>query len=161
DNGTKRPSMTFKLKLNGNDVVFQTYAAGVSTELMPNFMGAPSVYFAFSMPQDGIAKPADFNATESTYLKSVWNGTATGTSAGTLACPDASGYYTVKLTGAQVPASATMLTGGLGYGYSLSSSPPLTQTNVAAYPTYACGNNKCGGLIVPTPNVWKVATGYT
>jgi OmcA/MtrC family decaheme c-type cytochrome len=161
DNGTKRPSITFKLKLNGSDVVFQTYAAGVTTELMPNFMGSPSVYFAFAMPQDGITTPADFNATESGYIRNIWNGTATGQGAGTMSGPDASGYYTIKLTGVQVPATATMLTGGVGYSYSLASTPPLTQTNLSAYPTYACGANKCGGLIVPAPNVWKVATGFT
>jgi OmcA/MtrC family decaheme c-type cytochrome len=118
------------------------------------------VYFVFAMPQDGIAKPSDFNASASGYIKNLWNGTATGTGAGTIAGPDANGYYVIKLTGAQVPAAATMLTGGVGYTYSLASTPPLTQTNVQYYATYPCGTNTCGGLIVPAPDVWKVATGY-
>jgi OmcA/MtrC family decaheme c-type cytochrome len=160
----KRPQITFKLKRDGTDVVFQTYVAGSVTELMPNFVGSPSVYFAFAVPQDGIAQPSDFNAAASGYLRNIWNGTATGTGAGTLTGPDASGYYTVTLTGVTIPASATMLTGGLGYTYSLSSAPPLVQTNVPGYlwtPNVPADGKAQGGLSVPAPNVWKVATGYT
>lgn len=155
----KRPQITFKLKNNGVDVVFQTYVAGSITELMPNFVGSPSVYFAFAVPQDGIPSPSDFNASVSGYLKSLWNGAATGTGAGTLTGPDAFGHYTVTLTGVQIPSTATLLTGGVGYNLSLSSAPPLVQTNVAGYaynPT-----TRQGGLSVPSPNVWRVATGFT
>ena len=80
-------------------------------------MGAPSAYFVFSVPQDGIAKPADFNTSVSGYLRSIWNGKATGTGKGTLSGPDADGYYTVTLTGVTIPDNAVMLTGGLGYTY--------------------------------------------
>jgi OmcA/MtrC family decaheme c-type cytochrome len=161
--GIKRPRVTFKLKANGTDVVFPTFGAGV-TELMPNFVGSPSVYFAFAMPQDGNATPSDFNASASGYIRSIWNGTAAGAGAGTMTGPDASGYYTITLTGVQIPAAATMLTGGLGYTYSLASTPPLVQTNLPLYPWTASGNNDGkaqGGLSVPAPNVWKTATGYT
>ena len=41
---------------------------------MPGFGGSPSVYFAFAMPQDGVAAPADFNASVSRYIKPIWNG---------------------------------------------------------------------------------------
>jgi OmcA/MtrC family decaheme c-type cytochrome len=160
----KRPQITFKLKRNGTDVVFQTYQAGVVTELMPNFVGSPSVYFAFAVPQDGITAPADFNASASGYIRNIWNGTATGTGAGTITGPDATGYYTIKLTGVQIPATAVMLTGGLGYTYSLSSAPPLVQTNVPGYPwtpNVPADGKAQGGLSVPARNVWKVATGYT
>jgi OmcA/MtrC family decaheme c-type cytochrome len=78
--------------------------------------------------------------------------------------PDASGYYTLTLTGVQIPANATMLTGGLGYTYSLASTPPLVQTNVAGYPwtpNVPADGKAQGGLSVPAPDVWKVATGYT
>src|SRR6185436_8097111 len=128
----KRPQITFKLKNNGVDVVFQTYAPAATppvTELMPNFVGSPSAYFAFSVPQDGSSAPTDFNAAVSGYLKNIWNGSATGAGAGTLTGPDASGYYALKLTGVQIPATAKQLTGGMGYTYSLSSAPPLVQTN--------------------------------
>jgi OmcA/MtrC family decaheme c-type cytochrome len=164
-NNIKRPRIKFKLKKNGTDVVFQTYAAGTVTELMPNFVGSPSAYFAFAVPQDGNTKPSDFNASASGYIKNIWNGTATGTGAGTLTGPDSSGYYTIVLTGAVVPASATMLTGGVGYTYSLSSAQPLVQTNVPEYQWVPMNNPYAGraqgGLSVPAPNVWKVATGFT
>ncbi len=160
----KRPRITFKLKGNGTDIVFQTFAAGTVTELMPNFVGSPSVYFAFAVPQDGNQSPTDFNATVSGYIKKIWDGSATGTGVGTLTGPDAMGYYQITLTGVQIPTTAKMLTGGLGYTYSLSSAPPLVQTNLQAYPwtpnTPADGKAQ-GGLSVPAPNVWKVATGFT
>jgi OmcA/MtrC family decaheme c-type cytochrome len=163
----KRPQITFKLKKDGVDVVFQAYAPAAAPpviELMPGFVGSPSVYFAFAVPQDLGATPSDFNASASGYLRSIWNGSATGAGAGVLTGPDSSGYYTVRLTGVQVPANATLLTGGVGYTYSLSSSPPLVQTNLAGYPWIpnAPADGKAqGGLSVPAPNVWKVATGFT
>jgi OmcA/MtrC family decaheme c-type cytochrome len=164
DAGTKRPRITFKLKKDGADVVFQTYAAGSVTELMPNFIGSPSVYFAYAVPQEGIAKPADFNVSASGYIKKIWDGTATGSGAGTMTGPDAEGYYTITLTGVQIPASATMLTGGVGYSYDLGSTlanptGPLTQTNVPGY-LLSTDGKKQGGLVIPALNVWKVATGY-
>ena len=155
----KRPQIIFKLKKGGMDVVFQTYAAGVTTELIPNFVGSPSAYFAFAVPQDGATAPSDFNASASGYIKKIWDGTATGTGAGTMTGPDATGYYTLTLTGVRIPATAKMLTGGLGYTYSLSSAPPLVQTNLAEYPYNT--TTRVGGLSVPAPNVWKVATGFT
>jgi OmcA/MtrC family decaheme c-type cytochrome len=51
-----------------------------------------------------------------------------------------------------------MLTAGVGYTYALTSTQPLTQTNVPGYP-YAA--NKTGGLIVPAPDLWKTATGFS
>lgn len=163
----KRPRITFKFKRNGTDVVFQTYAPAAVppiTELMPSFVGSPSAYFAFAVPQDGNPTPSDFNASVSGYIKNIWKGTATGSGAGTLTGPDANGYYAVTLTGVQIPASATMLTGGIGYSYSLTSTPPLVQTNVLGYPwtpNVPDDGRAQGGLSVPAPNVWKVATGYT
>lgn len=165
-NSIKRPQMTFKLKRNGADVVFQTYAPGATppvTELMPDFVGSPSVYFAFAVPQDGNLTPSDFNASVSGYIKKIWDGTATGTGAGTLSGPDAQGYYTIRLTGVRIPDNATMLTGGLGYTYSLASAPPLVQTNMPEYPwvpNVPADGKAQGGLSVPAPNVWKVAVGY-
>jgi OmcA/MtrC family decaheme c-type cytochrome len=71
-----------------------------------------------------------------------------------------------------VPANAVMLTGGLGYSYNVTNAEPLTQTNLAAYPTaYPTNPNylppnpptfaRTGGLVVIAPNVQKVGTGYT
>jgi OmcA/MtrC family decaheme c-type cytochrome len=173
-----RPQITFKLQRNGQDVVFGAFDAVTNPELItganpaaPKFVGSPSVYFAFAAPQDGIAQPVDFNVNASGYVKNIWKGTASGTGAGTITGPDASGFYTVKLTGAQIPAGAVMFTGGVGYTYSLASAPPLVQTDVPNYPY--CFAAPCppangytlspteGGLIIPAPDVSKVGTGFT
>ena len=169
-NASKQPVMVFRMLQNGVAVpLVDRVANPAATEIWDNFMGAPSVYFVYAMPQDGIAKPADFNASASSYLRSLWNGTASGASAGTLTYDSATGYYTATLTGVTVPDTAVMLTGGLGFSYNVTSSLPLTQTNLADYPTApatatglnATMPNKTGGLIVIAPNVAKVADGYT
>lgn len=183
-NASKQPVMVFRMVQNCDetDVTkcpstnlndFATAVPNPATgdkEIWDNFMGAPSVYFVFSVPQDGIAAPADFNASVSGYLKSIWNAGKTGTAASavaaTLTGPDGGGYYTATLTGYVVPDNAVMLTGGLGYSYNITSTLPLTQTNLADYPVspspigHASGN-EVGGLIVIAPNAQKVATGYT
>jgi OmcA/MtrC family decaheme c-type cytochrome len=152
------PVVKFRFTENDAGVLFNTSDGG--NNLFENFVGAPSVYCAFAMPQDGIAKPADFNAIMGVYLKNAWNGTATaGTGAGSMTGPDSQGYYTVTLKGGAIPPAASMLTCGLGYSYSLASAMPLTQTDLADY-AYDAGY-KTGGLSMPAPNVWKVAIGYT
>ncbi len=169
-NASKNPVMVFRMLQNGARTDFNTYSATGKTELWDNFMGAPSVYYVFSVPQDGVTAPADFNASVSVYLRSLWNGSATGTGAGTLTGPDSNGYYTATLTGTTMPTSAVMLTGGLGYSYSVINTLPLTQTNLADYPTTAATAtsglttgmpNKTGGLIVIAPDAQVVASGYT
>jgi OmcA/MtrC family decaheme c-type cytochrome len=181
-NASKQPVMVFRMLQNGARKDLNAFASAAvnpatgAKEIWDNFMGSPSVYFVFAVPQDGIAAPADFNASVSGYLRCIWNGTAgttacAGTSSanpaavGTLTGPDADGYYTVTMTGVQIPDNAKMLTGGLGYSYNVTSTQPLTQTNVTGYPVSAPTNNqytnKIGGLVVITPNVQVVATGYT
>ena len=164
-NASKRPVMVFRLLQNtgpadaqGNPtnvaVPFKTFDPALdpdayknlaSQEIWDNFMGAPSVYFVYSVKQDGIDSPADFNGSVSSYLRSIWNGTACWpdpklaqpvtppTSCATLSAPDANGYYTVTFTGVTIPDNAVMLTGGLGYSYSARSTLPLTQTNLTAF----------------------------
>ncbi|MFT3837413.1 MAG: OmcA/MtrC family decaheme c-type cytochrome [Myxococcaceae bacterium] len=152
------PVVRFRLMERDAGVVLNT--PNGSNEMITGFVGGPSVYCVFTMPQDGLATPADFNASMSGYLRSLWAGTATsGSGAGNLTGPDTAGYYTATLTGGVIPPSATQLTCGLGYTYSLPTTMPLTQTDLAAYPYVA--SNKSGGLSVPAPNAWKVATGYT
>lgn len=167
-NAARQPVMVFRMLQNGQRVDLNRPSATV-TELWDHFIGAPSVYFVFAVPQDGIAAPSDFNATASSYLRSLWNGTASGTARGTLTGPDADGYYTATLTGVTIPDTAVMLTGGLGYSYALANTLPLTQTNVPGYPTApatattgltAGMPNRIGGLIVIAPNVQRVAAGY-
>jgi OmcA/MtrC family decaheme c-type cytochrome len=161
-NASRQPVMVFKMLQNDVAVPFNDKAT--KTEIWDNFMGSPSVYFVFSVPQDGIAAPQDFNASVSGYIKTLWNGKATGNGAGTLTGPDAAGYYTATLTGVAIPASAKMLTGGVGYTYGLAATMPLTQTNLAKYPTATSTVNaalKTGGLIVIAEDKTMVATGFT
>ena len=169
-NASKQPVMVFRWLQNGTAVPINAFAtapvnpATGQKEMWNNFMGSPSAYFVFAVPEDGIAAPADFNATVSGYLRKIWDGTATGTGAGTLAGPDGSGFYTVTLTGVTIPDNAVMLTGGMGYSYSNTSTLPLTQTNLPDFPVsapVAGQTNMQGGLIVIAPNVQMVATGYT
>jgi OmcA/MtrC family decaheme c-type cytochrome len=162
------PSMNFKLQKDGVDVVFND--GSTAAEMITDFTGSPNIYFVFSLPQDGITAPADFNASFNTYLKTVWNGTQTGagTGVGTLSTsPDAGGYYKITLTNAFIPAGASILTGGVGYAYSLSANAdpkkvvqPLNQTNLTGKYGYNTTTH-VGGLVVTMPNVWKVATGFT
>lgn len=170
----KHPALVFKLKRKAagatttTDVVFNTYQAGTVTDLITGFTGTATAYFAFAVPQDGIAKPADFNATASIAIKRVWNGSLTN---GTLSGPDANGYYTITINDVIIPDTATMLTGGLGYDYSLPNGQPLTQIDgtaefKAAYPypwTDGTGTTRTGfgGLIVPIADKSIVGDGYT
>lgn len=170
-NANKNPVMVFRLLQNGVPVPMNAAPpAGssnevlASSEIWDNFMGAPSLYWVFGVPQDGITTPVDLNASASVYLRSLWNGKASGTGAGTLTYDAATGYYTATLTGTTVPDTAAMLTGGIGYTYNVLSAMPLTQTNVPGYPTsaptattfasayQAYNPNKIGGLIVLTPD---------
>ncbi len=185
--GNRHPRIVFQLLQDGTPKPLNVFSpANVNTasgaaEIWDNFMGSPSLYFVFSVPQDGVSKPSDFNVSVSGYLRAIWNSTATGTGAGTLTGPDTDGYYTGTLIGVTVPTSAVMLTGGVGYTYSVSTTLPLTQTATATgtrfdqYPVWNAGTTvttvpcvtaatatspKCnGGLIVIAPNAQKVATG--
>jgi OmcA/MtrC family decaheme c-type cytochrome len=190
DAGTTRPQITFKIQLDGADVVFPPppppAGTGTAVELIPGFVGSPSAYFAFAVPQDNISAPADFNATGNAYIRNVWNGTGvcssgtitattTTTGAGILTGPDAGGFYTIQLKCVIIPSNAVMLTGGIGYNYSLGrlrspSDPtlnfidnnlPFTEIDLPAYPYTPNDPNGPpssrlggkGGLIVPALDV--------
>ncbi|HEY4886810.1 MAG TPA: OmcA/MtrC family decaheme c-type cytochrome [Myxococcales bacterium] len=178
DAGTKRPQIVFKIKVGTpaslTDVVFPDPAS--ATEIVPAnlgaFVGSPSAFFAFAVPQDNKQTPADFNVTASSYIRSVWNHTSTCPDI--LSGPDSSGYYTLQAKCVVIPTGtggAVMLTGGIGYTYSLGTGPnftnnnlPLTQIDLPAYPytpNPAPAQGGKGGLIVPAPDVWKVADGHT
>lgn len=154
--GNVNPVVKFRFTENDAGVAFNQYDGGTGAQLLDNFVGAPSIYCVWAMPQDGISRPADFNASSSVYLRSAWAGTATGTSASTMTGPDSSGYYTVTITGTPIPPTASMLTCGIGYSYSLASTQPLTQTNVTGYAYNT--TTKVGGLAMPPTNVWRVAS---
>jgi OmcA/MtrC family decaheme c-type cytochrome len=194
------PQIVFRMLKNGTAVPFDfcTKAAGSVAQtdqlvLFNNTYGGPSLYFAWAVPQDNIATPADFNGSASAFLPAVCSEGHTafkGTSAATITGPDANQYYTVTLTyTANLTGAISMLTGGVGYTYNPSSTPPLTQTNVMGpfgvqYPVTvynitgqaaagtakvygaSCTSSspcatKTGGLIVPIKDAWMVGTGFT
>lgn len=195
-NASKNPVIVFRMLQDGVRTDFNArpalgtaVSALKNSEMWANFMGSPSAYFVWGVPQDGITSPSDYNASASVYLRSAWNYVASTCGTGTLCAigattdttnqnnvaatfsgPDSSGYYTVTLTGTIVPDGATMLTGGLGYSYALTSAPPLTQTNLAAYPVIAAtatltaaqqavlNATPVGGLIVIAPDGQTVAS---
>jgi OmcA/MtrC family decaheme c-type cytochrome len=153
----RKPSVKFKIKKDGADVVFGTYDAATNPNIIPNTIGGPSIRIAYNNTQDGITSPLDTNAYMSvpalgmsapTVSKSTANPASTFTpavttsniwaSGGTLAAsgitwtltgPDSSGFYTVSGS-VPLPASTTIAT-ALMYG-------SMTQTNVAGYP-FAAG----------------------
>ena len=169
--------MKFKFKKQAEtdptpmDVVFN--GSTVKPELMDGFINSPSIYFAFAVPQSGVAAPADWNSTVSATIKNLWKN-----SGGTLTGPDGSGYYTAVIKSGKIPGNAGLLTGGIGYSYSLSSGPPLTQIDLLQFPynsgstDVTCAANVCpggpitlkpkmGGLVVTAPDVTKLAAGHT
>ena len=178
-NASKQPVIVFRMLQNGAAVPFNTFGGG-KTEMWDNFMGSPSAYFVFAVPQDGVAAPADFNASVSGYLRSIWNGTSSGTGKGTMTGPDASGFYTVTLTGVTIPDNAVMFTGGMGYTYAPANTMPMTQINLVdnsladpnrkgRFATAAATGagltagmpNRTGGLIVIAEDAQKAATGFS
>jgi OmcA/MtrC family decaheme c-type cytochrome len=157
--GVKRPSITFKFQKDGTDVVFNTYNSTTTLQLMNGFAGSTSVYWAFALPQDGIASPSDWNGSANCFIRDAWRGSnancqfAVGTGAN-------AGYYTITKRDTVVT-NASLVTGGVGYSYSYSGpnqQQPITQIDLAAYPAtqvVAFPTQYQGGLIVPAPNVWK------
>lgn len=156
-NASRNPVMVFRLLQNGARMDLRAASSTTDDAIWSNFSGAPTVYFAYSVPQDGIEAPADFNAYVNASLLGIWNGSATGTSAGTLSAPDSSGYYTVTLTGRTIPANASLLTGAMGYA-------AMYQTNVAGYARTCSSSiktNCVNGLNVTAQDMSKTATGFT
>jgi OmcA/MtrC family decaheme c-type cytochrome len=200
-NSSKQPVITFQIKMNGTPVTsfavptLVTHAVtgqqvvSPAYEPIPGFAGGPSLYVAFAVPQDGIAAPADFNATSNVSLTNLL--VAAGSpKAGTLTGPDANGYWTATLTGdlvgqpvdagcvapvapavatcvstavsvspITIPANATMLTGAIIGSF--------TQKNLADYPYKAANVSvnpttpASGGLAVPGVLKKLVADGYS
>lgn len=160
-NGAGNPVMVFRILQNGARMDLRTASSVTDRSIWANFDGAPTAYFAYSIPQDGVATPADFNVYVNASLLGIWNGSAVGTSAGTLTGPDANGYYTVTLTGRVIPANASILTGALGYA-------AMFQANVAGFgrtcdplAVPAVTTNCSNGLNVTAQDMSKTATGYT
>src|SRR5262249_2287145 len=70
-NASKQPVIVFRILQDGarKDLnVFASTTPNPATgdkEIWDGFMGAPSAQFVFSVPQDGVSQPADFNASAS------------------------------------------------------------------------------------------------
>ena len=195
-NASRQPVITFKLTKNGApvtafatpNVVVNTSGATVVSptyEPIPGFAAIPatssspslSIYVAYSVPQDGIAVPADFNVTSSVSLANLLapnTGTTvvkgTNINTGTLTYDAATGFWTATLMNTApsatatalpitVPANASMLTGAIIGGF--------TQTNLAGYPytpavvATAPTSVAAGGVIIKSMLKQKVATGFT
>jgi OmcA/MtrC family decaheme c-type cytochrome len=188
---TNNPKIVFRfMKQDPGDTStsYVTFNASTSTEMMDNFTGAPSVYFAFGVPQSGVTINDDWSAVASAYLKSLWKGTG-GTLTGPTTISGSGGWYTATVTSVKIPANARHLVGAVGLSYNLRTTPSLTQiaaapgsTGTWKYPyngtasSVICGPNltpvcdangpltlapKMGGLIVAAPTATKVADGHT
>lgn len=152
--GASHPTITFRFLRDGVAVAFQAPGG----ELLADFTSSPSVYFAWAMPQDGIAAPDSFNGpTANGAIRSIWNGLATTGAGAATMTTTTGGYYVITMTNITISTSATMLTGGVGY------SGLLTQIGGTGFPTAyaydpATGN---GGITIPAQNVSRVATNFT
>ena len=149
---------------------------------MDDFVGTVGVYVVFSLPQDGIATPADFNVSVNSNVKLAWmNVGGTGADVTTLSGPGLDGFYSITFPNLVIPADAVNLTAGIGYAYNLPGTQPLTQVSVdgsawsrfTPYETFPatvttgtmfgqdCSITPCpvtyGGAVAPIQNVWKAA----
>jgi OmcA/MtrC family decaheme c-type cytochrome len=178
-NASRQPVWVFNFLQDGTTpVVFNAWTAAQTpaAEMMTGYVGSPNLYMAFSVPQDGITKPADWNSSVSVNLRKLWRGAAAAGS--TLTGPDANGFYTATLAGVTVPATATMITGGIGYFYGVVAAGTtgdgatdglqFTQINLSNYPfnVATVGGVSVvapyqGGLSVSNPNQWLQASGQT
>ncbi len=187
-NASRQPVVTFKITKNGTPVTsFATPALVVNTsgatvvsptyEPIPGFAAGPSIYVLYSVPQDGIAAPADFNVSSSASIASLMapnTGTTvakgTNINTGTLTYDATTGYWTATLMNTApstsatalpitVPANASMLTGAI--------IGTFTQKNVAGYPYTPAvvattpTSSASGGVIIKSMLQQKVATGFT
>jgi OmcA/MtrC family decaheme c-type cytochrome len=130
--------VVFRISADGTPVTFLAPAAAMANPLT-GFTGSPGFLLANAQAQDGVTVPADFN-----NLNGSGNGEAVSVSianlldtnkaltSGTLAGPDASGYYTATIVGANVfPAGATMRTVALQGTFSQITAPGTATAPIA------------------------------
>lgn len=136
--GARKATVVYRILKDGAPVTFN--ATGY---LMDNVDGSPDIYVAYATAQDGLATPADWNATKSAHVIDIRDAKSGNSQTG----PDADGYYTAKL-GATIPDDAKMITAAIGINYN-----GLVQLGLADYPQ---------GIRLREPQfVMKVATGET
>ncbi len=198
-NASRQPVIKFQITKDGTLVTALATPALVTNaqtgaqvvdpnfEPIPGFASGPSLYMAYSVPQDGIAAPADFNAYQSASLTNLLVAAGTSPNAGTLTS-DGAGTWTATLTGDLVgqPVTATCLqnTGSSAItGNCVNPSPivipasakmataamigTFTQKGVADY-AYVAANvavnpntSASGGVIIKSVLAKAVATGFT
>ena len=148
----------FKIAMDGSPVTLKAAAAGMANPL-DGFTGAPSFLLTYAKAQDGITSPADFNnlgngvanaQPRSVSIASLLN-TSTATTAGTLSAPDASGYYTATIVGANVfPAGSTMRTVSLqGYFTQVMASGPAIGRHTLSVMKTVTGDTERRAVIDP------------
>jgi len=124
--GAKKATVVYRILKDGTPVTLN--ATGY---LMDNVDGTPDIYVGYATAQDGLAAPADWNATKSAHIIDIRDAkvyTDGKTFSGTQTGPDASGYYTATLD-AIIPDDAKMVTGALGINYN-----GFVQLGLTAYP---------------------------
>jgi OmcA/MtrC family decaheme c-type cytochrome len=109
--------VVFKINMDGTPVTFLPAAAGMKNPLT-GFTGGPGFLLAYAKTQDGVTTPADFNNLGRTNAQPISVNisdlldTNKALTSGTVAGPDASGYYTATIVGAAniFPAGSVMRT---------------------------------------------------
>ena len=136
--GAKKATVVYRILKDGAPVTLNS-----TGYLMTNVDGAPSIYVAYAVPQDGIAAPADWNVSASATVLQLRDKLSGNTQTG----PDASGYYNATLA-ATIPDAAKMVTAAMGINYQ-----GFVQLGLAAYPK---------GIRLREPQfVMKQADGFT
>ncbi len=151
-------TVVFKISKDGTPVTYLAPAAAMANPLT-GFTGSPSFLLAYAKTQDGVTTPVDYNnlgngvANAQPKSVSIANllDTNRATTSGTLAGPDASGYYTATIVGASnvFPAGATLRTVALqayftqsGVGRHTLSTVKMVGTDTAR--RSVVDSNKCG-----------------
>ena len=139
-NTSLQPVVKFRIKsYTGTNAALATpvtFNNATAATLLTGFTGSPSFLVSYALPQDGLTAPADYNnlgkisaQPASVSIDNVRKGTS-----GTLAGPDADGYYTATLTqaasgtlqAAAFPAGATLRAVAL-QGYFTQVTPALAR----------------------------------
>jgi OmcA/MtrC family decaheme c-type cytochrome len=108
------------------DVDYKLYTGLPASEcLIDGVDGTPSIQISYARKQDGIAAPADWNASFTVSVLDVRNGAG---AAGAQTYDATTGYYTAVLA-PTVPDDALMVNGVLGVNYA-----GFVQLNLPAYP---------------------------
>ena len=105
---SNKATVVYRVLKDGSPVTFQS-----SGYLMDGVNGTPSIYVTWGLPEDGVAKVADWTASISATVLQCRNQVAT---ACTQSGPDANGWYTAKLAGT-VPTGAQKINAELGINY--------------------------------------------